>query len=203
MDWVAFDLETTGLPRWSRPVEVGARRFFADGHVEDFSMLVNPGIRVPSEVTRIHGITDAMVHDAPDVVDAFDRFFAFVEGAALVAHNAAFDASILAGNAERLEYPLPALPVYDSVRIARRLLPHLWSYRLVSLVRALGIEHERFHRAHEDAVLVGRLMRRLLQIGSPELADFPSCAFGRLSTLDGFLERPILRRQRIDAVAAP
>ena len=201
MDWVAFDLETTGLPRTSRPVEIGARRFCADGHVEDFAMLVDPGVPIPADVQRIHGITDDAVRGAPDVVDAFDRFFAFSEGAALVAHNAAFDASILAGNAERLEYPLPDVRVYDSASIARRLIPHLWSYRLASLVRALGIEHVRFHRAHEDAVLVGHLMRRLFGLHSPELVDFPLGPLGYLGPLDGFLERPILRRQRLDAVA--
>ena len=202
MDWVAFDLETTGLPRWSRPVEIGARRFFADGHVEDFAMLVNPGIPIPAEVRRVHGVSDEDVRGAPDVFDAFDRFFAFVEGAALVAHNARFDASILAGNAERLEYALPSLRVYDSLHITRRLMPNLWSYRLASIVRRLGIEHDRFHRAHEDAVLVGHLMQRLLGLKAPGLLDFPHGDLGFVGRLDGFLERPIVARRRLDALAA-
>jgi DNA polymerase-3 subunit epsilon len=183
MDWVAFDLETTGLPPTSRPVEIGARRFRSDGIVEDFSVLVNPGIPIPGVVQAIHGIDDAMVADAIDVPTALERFLSFAEGAALVAHNASFDAGILASNAERLGIPLPETPVYCSVRMTRRLVPRMWSYRLSSIVRTLGIEHEGFHRAHPDAVLVGRLVQRLMAMGSSQLIGFPLVGPGCLGGL--------------------
>lgn len=190
MDWVAFDLETTGLPRSSRPVEIGARRFFADGHIEDFSMLVNPGIPVPFDVQRIHGIADADVFDAPDVAAGLERFFAFAEGAALVAHNAYFDAGILASNAERLGRPLPPLPVHDSLRMARRLIPQLWSYRLSALARTLGLASDGFHRALPDAVVVGRLVQRLLALRSRQLLGFPVVGVGYLGPLDRLEAEP-------------
>lgn len=178
MDWVAFDLETTGLGPRARPVEIGARRFRADGGIEDFSMLVDPGVPIPAEVVAIHGITDEMVRDAPGVEPAMERFFTFAEDAALVAHNAAFDTGVLASNAERLGMPLPASLVYDSVRMARRLVPNLWSYRLSAIVRALDLERATFHRAHADAVMVGALVRRLLGLGSAHLSAFPAEGVG-------------------------
>lgn len=203
MDWVAFDLETTGLPRTSRPVEIGARRFRADGGVEDFAMLVNPGTRIPVEVVAIHGITDEMVADAPPVEAAIERFFTFAEGAALVAHNASFDTGILASNAERVGVPLPGSPVYDSVRMTRRLVPNLWSYRLSSIVRSLGIENGHFHRAHADAVMVGHLVKRLLAQGSAQMAEFPSTGPGFMGRFDQMWPIDVPARRSTQACVAP
>jgi DNA polymerase III epsilon subunit family exonuclease len=183
-DWVAFDLETTGLGPTARPVEIGARRYRSDGVIEDFAMLVDPGVPIPAEVIAIHGITDEMVRGAPGVEAAMERFFTFAEDAALVAHNAAFDAGVLAVNAERLGMPLPPSLVYDSVRMARRLIPNLWSYRLSAVVRALDLEHGTFHRAHADAVMVGSLVRRLLGLNSQHLVGFPTTGVGLMGVFD-------------------
>lgn len=186
MEWVAFDLETTGLPRTSWPVEIGARRYHGDGSVTEFQTLVNPGVPIPWEVTRIHGITDAMVADAPHVDVAIRWFLRFAEGAALVAHNAGFDAGILGSSAARVGVPLPVLEVHDTVRIARRLLPHLWSYRLTALRRILHLETGAAHRALPDAQAVGLLMERLLALGSKDLAAFPLMSPGQLGPLARF-----------------
>lgn len=195
MEWVAFDVETTGLPRTSWPVEIGARRYHDDGTTSEFQTLVNPGVPIPQAVVRIHGITDHLVAGAPTVRRALERFFSFAEGAVLVAHNAAFDAGIVAYGAARCGVGTPGLAVHDSVRIARRILPHLWSYRLSALRRILHLDTGAEHRALPDAQAVGLLMERLLKLGPRELSAFPRGSPGHLGRLPDFGPGPAPRDQ--------
>lgn len=185
MDWVAFDTETTGLGPEARIVEIGARRFCRDGTVWDFQTLVDPEIPIPYMVQRIHGITDEMVRGAPKAQTALERFFTFIDDAALVAHNARFDVGMIRQDAARTRMSVPSLLVHDSVRLARRVLPHLWSYRLANVARQLRIESGTWHRALADAVVVGELVKRLLPLRSMNLLGFPVWSAGLVGRLDG------------------
>ena len=184
MDWVAFDTETTGLGPQARLVEIGARRFCEDGTVWDFETLVDPEMPIPQVVQRIHGISDEMVRGAPRARSALHRFFSFAEGAALIAHNARFDMSMLRQDAVRTGSELPPVLVHDSVQLARRVLPHLWSYRLANVARQLQIHSATWHRALADAVVVGELVKRLLHLRSMSLLGFPLWSAGLIGRLD-------------------
>jgi DNA polymerase III epsilon subunit family exonuclease len=205
VDWVAFDTETTGLGSGARLVEIGARRFCADGTVWDFETLVDPEMPIPAVVQRIHGISDEMVRGAPKSRAALDRFFSFAEGAALVAHNARFDMAMLRQDAARNAMPLPSLLVHDSVRLARRMLPHLWSYRLANVARQLHITSATWHRALADAVVVGELVKRLLPLGSMSLLGFPLWSAGLVGRLDevGVPERTEIGQGRVGLPLPP
>ena len=64
--FTVFDTETTGLDaRLNRVVEIGGIRFDAKGIRSRFNVLINPGIAMPAEVTKINGITDAMLANEP------------------------------------------------------------------------------------------------------------------------------------------
>lgn len=93
---VVFDTETTGLMASDRIVQVAGLRV-ARGRLtgERFETLVNPGCPIPPAATAIHGITDKMVADAPDMRSALTAFHHFAEDAVLVAHNAPFDMGML------------------------------------------------------------------------------------------------------------
>jgi DNA polymerase III subunit epsilon len=70
VEFVAFDLETTGLfPVVNRIVEFGAVRFRLDGQVlGTWEQLVDPEYPIPPSVTEIHGITDSMVRGQPTLI---------------------------------------------------------------------------------------------------------------------------------------
>ncbi|TRW97769.1 3'-5' exonuclease [Paracoccus sp. M683] len=94
---VVFDTETTGLdPSSDRIVQIAGLRI-AGGRLtgERFDTLVNPGRPIPPGSTQIHGITDAMVTDAPGTAAALTAFRHFTEDATLIAHNAPFDMAFL------------------------------------------------------------------------------------------------------------
>src|SRR5258708_7295467 len=97
-DFVAFDLETTGLsPKSDRVIEIGAVRFGADmvarGRIE---LLVDPSMPIPLAVQRLTGLTDREVRGAPSPPEAMAQFADFCDGARLVAHGGMFDMAFCA-----------------------------------------------------------------------------------------------------------
>ena len=156
--FTVFDVETTGMsPVRDRIVEIGAVRVDRDGVRTHFETLVNPGMPIPCQVTRVHGIDDRMVADAPSFSDAAYRFLDFARGSKLVAHNARFDLSFLQESLARVGLPLWKTGAYDSIVLIRKAYPGLSSYSLQFLRQALGLGQEideaRPHRAGYDAEL--------------------------------------------------
>src|SRR3954452_15079275 len=99
-EYVAFDLETTGLSATSdRIVEVGAVRFDASGQeMGIFERLVNPLRLSGARARAIHGISDAELARAETAEVVLPEFLAFLgdpDRTTLLAHNAAFDAGFL------------------------------------------------------------------------------------------------------------
>ena len=150
---VAFDVETTGLsPLVDRLVELAAFRLCADGTLQEFGTLIDPGIPIPARATDIHGITDAMVHGAPSAEAVLGSFVDFVADLPLVAHNAGFDCGFLLVALHRASLPRPPLDVYCSLRAARLTFKDMPDKKLSTLARHLGIDLANHHRAGDDAL---------------------------------------------------
>lgn len=161
-DWLAtsfkdttftvFDTETTGLePRTNRVVEAGAIRFDARGIVSRFNVLINPGCPMPAEVTKINGITDAMLAGQPSAEIVMPDFLRFIGESVLIAHNAPFDISFINEELSRIGKPLLRNRVIDTRIFAREMFPGLPNYKLQDLARHFGIEAIDAHRAEDDA----------------------------------------------------
>ncbi len=94
--FVVFDLETTGLdPKKDKIVEIGAVKFDRYGLIARFSVLINPGIPMPSAASQVNHITDAMLKDKPLLKDVLPDFIRFIDGAILIAHNSQFDSGFI------------------------------------------------------------------------------------------------------------
>ena len=105
---VGIDFETTGLfPERSRVVSVGVVVLHVDGFVETFESLVQPGCSVPPRATRIHGITDEMLVDAPRWEHVHDTLSDLTRGALVVAHRMPFEVSFWAAENVRASLPVP------------------------------------------------------------------------------------------------
>lgn len=167
VDFVAFDLETTGLsPIGGAIVEFGAVRFRLDGtRSAVFNQLVNPGMPIPHRATCIHGITDEMVRDQPAVEGVLLEFIAFLDesNALLMAHNATFDLGFIHQAIARCDVAVPQSTVVDTLDLARRFLPRSGSYRLEDLAIRLGIAPCEEHRALADAELAADLFRAIVR----------------------------------------
>lgn len=152
MDFCAIDLETTGVnPAFDRIVEIGAVRFRTDGSSEEFQTFVNPGIPIPENVIRIHGITDGMVEGAPSINDILDDFYDFFRGAVLVIQNPRFDLSFIERAFHVRDGSSPELKAIDTVRLAQRHFPALPNHKLSTMSWHLGLKLQS-HRALDDAI---------------------------------------------------
>jgi len=178
--YVVFDLETTGL----RPslhddiVQIGAVRLEGGAETSGFNSLVNPGRPIPPTSTRFHGVTDAMVAGAPRVAEAVAAFRDFAAGAVLVAHNAAFDLTALAGAAERHGAPRLPNPAMCSMMLARWLDPREPDVSLDGLCGRAGLVIEHRHHALGDARATAVLWMSLLARASARgVAGLPDLAF--------------------------
>lgn len=167
LEYVAFDLETTGLSAASdQIVEFGAIRFHLDGHVlECFEQLVNPCCSIPRRATQIHGITDAMVQHMPTVAETLPEFLAFLnhENTVLMAHNASFDLQFLQQAIAQHGAASIEPPVIDTLQMARRAIQGMYNYRLEHLAISLQLADSEDHRALSDSRLVMGLFRRVLE----------------------------------------
>jgi DNA polymerase-3 subunit epsilon len=165
--FLVVDVETTGISAWAgdRVTEVAAV-FVQGGEVRDvFQSLVNPGRPIPPFISRLTGISDAMVKDAPPFGAIAGELAREMVGRVFVAHNARFDWNFLSAEYNRVaKAPLEALANDQlcTVRLARRLLAHLPRRNLDAVANHYGVEIEGRHRAMGDAratahVLVGLL----------------------------------------------
>lgn len=182
-EYVAFDLETTGLvSETDRVVEIGAVRFDASGReLGRFESLVFPERRMAPAAEAIHGITDAMLAGQPPARAVLPEFFAFLGSAdttVLLAHNAGFDAGFLGSELKRTGLPAPRHAVVDTLTLARRRLPELRDHRLDTLARLFGLDPNGPHRALPDSLRVKGLWLALKGPAEPEgrLVSYPIAA---------------------------
>ena len=76
-DYVLFDVETTGTSTYrDRVIEISAVKVKGGQVIEEFTSLVNPECPIPYYASRVNGITDDMVTDAPVFEEALADFFA-------------------------------------------------------------------------------------------------------------------------------
>lgn len=165
-EFIAFDLETTGLhPMSCQIVEIGAVRFRGDGEIlGQFQQLIDPQAPIPWEAFRVHGITTSMVKGQPVLADVLPRFLEFLGAAPVVmlAHNAGFDLGFLSVALSRLRQPFPAHQTLDTCALARRRVP-LRRYNLEALGRHWGLIETEAHRALEDALLLKQVFEHLVK----------------------------------------
>ena len=92
MNYVAFDIETTGLnPKYDKIIEIGAVRVRNGEPADTFSTFINPAKGLPARIVELTGIHDADVADAPYIDEILDVFLAFVGDDVLLGHNILFD----------------------------------------------------------------------------------------------------------------
>lgn len=157
-NFVAIDVETTGLEDDAEIIEVGLA-IVENGVVTDtWQTLVKPQKRIPRDIAIMTGISNDMVADAPRWAEIEDELLAQVEGKLLIAHNYPFDKG-------RLEFQLGrslTASWLDSHDMAKLFLPTLSSYKLMAIASHLHIPDTNHHRALNDAIVCAQVFLRIL-----------------------------------------
>jgi DNA polymerase-3 subunit epsilon len=141
-----------------RVIEAGIVLLSGGRVVEEYSTLVNPGVRIPFAIQQFTGITEDMVADAPSFADVCDALLERLEGRLFVAHNARFDYGFLRGEFRRLGRRFRA-PVLCTVRLSRALTPAERGHNLDAVMARYAIQCSARHRALGDAQVLAELLR--------------------------------------------
>ena len=193
---VVLDLETTGLDTASdRTVSIGA--VLARGprlyRGDVFDRLVAPGIEIPAHSTRIHGITDVMVADAPSYDSLYPEVARLVSGLVVVGHNIGFDLAILAAEAARFDLDWRPPPALDLLRLGAALEPDQANMTLDAMARRWGIAINGRHTALGDALVTAELWASAL----PRLAEVGVTTFGEALAFEQQAKSVIARQKEV------
>ncbi len=152
LDLIGFDTETTGkYPLSAEVCELAAVKW-RDGQIVDrFSTLLKPSRPMDAEVIAIHGISNAMVEDAPRMAEKIAAFHRFIRGGIVIAHHAPFDLGFMALEFEKAGLSLPLEPALCSSLLSRKIFPESTNHRLQTLVSFFGLAKGVAHRAEDDA----------------------------------------------------
>ncbi|UCE32064.1 MAG: CBS domain-containing protein [Burkholderiales bacterium] len=164
---LVLDLETTGLDvRNDRVVQIGAIPMLGDRRLdgEEYERLVDPGMPIPEEATRIHRIADADVAGEPRFADRAAELHELLTGRIVIGHNIAFDMAVLRYEAARASIAWREPPALDLGQMLGALEPALPDLGMETVMSYLGVEIEGRHSAIGDCRAAARAWARLLAL---------------------------------------
>lgn len=156
-EFVVVDIETTGLSNIKdRITELGAVKIKNGEIIDKFNSLINPGVSIPENITKLTGIDDSMVKDSPCLSEILPDFISFIGDCPVIAHNAPFDMGFIERAVKEQKLKLKN-PVIDTLTLSRILLPELEKHKLSLVAEHLEIEIGVCHRAVDDAILAANI----------------------------------------------
>lgn len=174
--FVVFDIETTGFSKTEcKIIEIGAVKVEGGKITDRWSGFVNPGVKIPREITDLTSITDGMVKDALPFEEQIDDFIKFCDGCVMVAHNANFDMGFMKQKSRECARSFD-LPYVDTMVLARCMFSKLPNHKLDTLCKHLGVINAHHHRAVDDAEATAKAFVKMLEQlragGKTELKEY-------------------------------
>lgn len=164
MRYIAFDVETPNY-RNNRMSALGITVVENGAITEEHSFLINPRCGFNYFNIQLTGITPQMVKDKPCFPELWPRLEPIFDNGVLIAHNAPFDMSVLAGCLRDHGISWKSeVPYACTCRMSRSLFPDLPNHRLNTLCDHLGIELDH-HNAASDSHACAELLIRCLSAG--------------------------------------
>jgi DNA polymerase-3 subunit epsilon/CBS domain-containing protein len=165
LDALVLDTETTGLdPTRARIVQIGCialRRGSIDA-ASAHARHCNPGEPIPPATTKIHGITDADVADAPDFRALYGDLRARLGEHVIIGHNIGFDLAVIGRECRLAGLEPPVNRLLDTRLLGEIAFPRLGGFTLDALASHLGIAAESRHDALADARITAAVFLALL-----------------------------------------
>ena len=166
---VVYDFESTGLDTDNDfIIEIGAEKLVNFEVVEEFSFLIKPPIEISEQITKLTGISNEMVADQPTIANVLPKFFDFISGSVLVAHNADYDFRLMRAEASRLGYDLE-WPCFCTLKMARELIHEIENRKLDTLASHYGLTFGSRHRSMGDVRVTSEILKKFLTEESDDL----------------------------------
>ena len=178
----AVDTETTGVnpEKGDRIVEIALVPIFKGRIIMEraFITLVNPMVRIPAFVEKVHGISNSLVVNAPPMDEVYPRVKSFLRGMVPVFHNGKFDLTFLDYAAKDVgQFPMD-ISYIDTQDLSKEIFGEVKS--LEWMARHFSITERISHRALEDAVVTAKVFIRLARkVGEENLGRFVKRWLGR------------------------
>ena len=119
MKYAVIDIETNG---GIKITEISIFIFDGEQVIDEYTTLVNPECGIPVFITKLTGITDSMVKEAPKFYEVAKKVFEITEDCVFVAHNVNFDYNIIAKEFKELGLGFKRKKLC-TIRLSRKLLP--------------------------------------------------------------------------------
>lgn len=158
-----IDIETTGNSfKHGQITEIAVFQHNGYEITGSYSTLVKPDMDIPLFITRLTGISNEMVKDAPPFYQIAKKLIELTAGRIFVAHNVMFDYKFIKEEYDRLGYDFYRKTLC-TVKLSRKLFPGHKSYSLGNLCTDIGIEINGRHRAAGDAYATAQLFSMLIK----------------------------------------
>lgn len=164
-NYVMFDIETSGYSyNTDKITEISALKVENFEIIDSFSSLINVSDPIPESITKLTGINNKMLTDAPDINEVVSGFMDFIGDYTIIGHNiASFDIPFI--NAALSPHNLRLNNKYvDTLKMSRSLIPELESHSLKSLSALFNISYDGAHRALNDCHINNSVYLKLLEI---------------------------------------
>lgn len=163
--YVVLDIETTWLSKYKHQItEIAAIKFDGENVLDKFHTLVNPQRNIPSMITKLTGITNEMVKDAPTISEVVPDFLDFIQDNIIVAHNASFDLWFLSECVYSCQWFWLENDVICTRKLANRLLPDLDRKNLWSICDYMWLVNDSAHRAMWDTEVTVKVFKNFLKL---------------------------------------
>lgn len=191
--YAVIDIETTGTrPYADKITEIAILLYDGQQVVDRFASLINPERFIPEFITKLTGISNEMVADAPKFYEIAKQILRLTEGRLFVAHNANFDYNFIKAEFKSLGYQYTRKTLC-TVKMSRQIIPGYRSYSLGKLCAQLGIVINDRHRAEGDAEATVKLLDHLLTVSGKD-----QTLLGKLATSLENLRPPNLPQETLD-----
>lgn len=172
MEFAVVDIETSGgKPKNSKIIEIAIIIHNGQKIIDKFESLVNPEKKIDWYVTKLTGIKDKHVINAPKFYEIAKKVYQLLERRVFVAHNVSFDYPIVKNEFKALGLNL-RLPHLCTIQSSRALIPNVESYGLKSLTKHLNIDLESHHRAMDDTLATAKIFEHIFNLDENNLNTF-------------------------------
>ena len=166
LNFTAIDFETANERRESA-CAVGVVRVRGGQITDTYATLLRPRVlRVDWRNQQVHGISEADLHDAPTLAEVWPALLPYLHRQPVVAHNSAFDVSVLEYGCRDFGLPIPLFHALCSVKLARVCWPQLERHRLNYVAEYFNIPLNH-HDALSDARACAEITARAFRSGTP------------------------------------
>lgn len=191
-EYVAFDLETTGLsPEKDQMIEIGAVKIRDSKIIGKYNCIIHPEVFVSDFIIELTGISREMLSQGIPMREGVEGFLEFSEGFPVLGHNIMFDYSFMKIAANSIHRSFERDGV-DTLVAARKLLKNLKNKKLETLCAHYHYINEAAHRAYDDALATAVVFEQMKK----EFPDETDAFRPRQLQYRVRKERPITEKQK-------